>query len=104
MGKSAQQMETDDVDVANDGGQQRRAVSDSGPPSVNVFQLMEVVLEKVKLLDYEANFCRARNMKPLNKTYFAMPSSNPSEQLFSFTSMAHWLLSMLGRNFSAPEP
>merc|ERR1711907_117178 len=82
----------------------RRAVIEAGPPSVNPFQLMEVTLEKVKLLDYEVNFCSARNMKPLNKTYFALPSSNPSEQLFSFTSMAHWLLSMLGRNFSAPEP
>jgi len=70
---------------------------------VNIFQLMEQVLEKCKLLNYETEFCRSRNMKPLNKTYFAMPSSNPNEQLYCFTSLIHWLLSSMSRNFSAPS-
>lgn len=87
------------------GAPQRRQVDMGAVGSqVNVFQLMEVCLEKFKLLNYESQFCRVRNMKPLNRTYFAMPSSNPSEQLYCFTSLAHWLLSMLGANFQAPEP
>jgi len=104
MGGAAVIMEDDEQEAPESTQPQRRAVIETGPPLVNPFQLMEVMIEKVKLLDYEVNFCSARNMKPLNKTYFAMPSSNPSEQLFCFTSLAHWLLGMVGRNFSAPEP
>eukprot|EP00658_Telonema_sp_P-2_P062230 TRINITY_DN508_c0_g2_i1.p1 TRINITY_DN508_c0_g2~~TRINITY_DN508_c0_g2_i1.p1 ORF type:complete len:427 (+),score=139.43 TRINITY_DN508_c0_g2_i1:60-1340(+) len=84
--------------------QQRRQIEMAAPTTINVIQAMEVCLEKMKLLNYEANFCRARNMKPLTRTYFAMPSSNPSEQLYTFTSLVHWLLTQLGAHFDAPEP
>eukprot|EP00656_Telonema_subtile_P005044 TRINITY_DN12292_c0_g1_i6.p1 TRINITY_DN12292_c0_g1~~TRINITY_DN12292_c0_g1_i6.p1 ORF type:complete len:277 (-),score=77.60 TRINITY_DN12292_c0_g1_i6:120-950(-) len=100
-------MEDDDHQGGEDGAMgapQRRQIDMGAAGSqVNVFQLMEVCLEKFKLLNYESHFCRARNMKPLNRTYFAMPSSNPSEQLYCFTSLTHWLLSMVGANFSPPE-
>jgi len=109
MGEQNSKMEEDDSDQQHEEGaaeapQKRTVVDMGGGSSVNVFQLMEVCLEKLKLLNYESQFCRVRNTKPLNRTYFAMPSSNPSEQLYCFTSLAHWLLSMLGANFSQPEP
>jgi hypothetical protein len=40
---------------------------------------MEDILEMLKLLDYENKFCKQKGFKPLSKTFFAIPSSNPSE-------------------------
>ena len=66
------------------------------------FLVMEDLLDKLKILDYERHFCRAQNMKPLSRHYFAMASS-PAEQFYSFTSLTAWLLSMLDRPFERPQ-
>eukprot|EP00249_Psilotum_nudum_P012133 c23597_g1_i3 orf=138-1115(+) len=66
--------------------------------SANV--LMEFVLDKLKLLSYEQNFCNSR--KPpwprLHKFYFVMPSNNRNEQYLYFESLVSWLLSLVGCN------
>ena len=46
-------------------------------------------IEKLKMLDYEDHF---RSFRPLSHTYFAIPSSNPNEQFYYFTSIASWLV------------
>merc|ERR1711959_693918 len=71
----------------------------AGQSDVNVVQESEKVLEKLKLLDYEREFCIARNFKPLARTFFALSSSNPNEQFFYFTSLVSWLLGLQGRDF-----
>ena len=48
----------------------------------------------LKLLDYENKFGRQKGFKPLSKTFFAIPSSNPSEQFIYFVSLVSWLLSI----------
>jgi len=68
---------------------------DSGPLLV-----MEEILEKLKMLDYEDHF---KSFRPLTHTYFAMPSSNPNEQFYYFTSLVEWLLSLLGHSWKAPS-
>jgi hypothetical protein len=40
---------------------------------------MEMVVEMLKLLDYENKFCKNKGFKPLSKVYFAQASPNPSE-------------------------
>ena len=66
---------------------------------------MEDILEMLKLLDYDNKFCRQkyitllyiiyhRGFKPLSKTFFSIPSSNPSEQFIYFVSLVSWLLSI----------
>ena len=71
-------------------------------------QLMEDVLERLKLLDYEQQFCFVMEtqpdgtqiqrphgvFKPLSRTYFAIAHSNPNEQFFYFTSLVSWLMSL----------
>ncbi|VUZ54609.1 unnamed protein product, partial [Hymenolepis diminuta] len=55
------------------------------------FELMESLLEKLKLLNYEQSFCRQRRIKEISKTYFALPT-NPVEQFNMFTNLATWLI------------
>ena len=68
---------------------------------------MENVLEKLKLLDYEAGFCApAKPPWPLlDATTFAIPSpaNNQNAQFFHFTSLTAWLLSKAGRSFPTPQ-
>ena len=68
---------------------------DNGPLLV-----MEEILEKLKMLDYEDHF---KSFRPLTHTYFAMASANPNEQFYYFTSIVCWLLSLLGQSWNAPS-
>ncbi len=68
---------------------------DSGP-----LLAMEEILEKLKMLDYEDHF---KAFRPLTHTYFAMPSANPNEQFYYFTSLVSWLLTLLGQSWKAPS-
>ncbi|KAJ7323375.1 Intraflagellar transport protein 57 [Desmophyllum pertusum] len=63
---------------------------------------MEEVLEKLKLLDYETDFCKQMGFRPLSRHYFAM-ATNPGEQFFTFTSLSAWLLTCCGRSFEQPQ-
>ena len=43
-------------------------VEDGGPGLVYMpFVIMEDLLDKLRLLDYEQDFCRERNMKPISR-------------------------------------
>ncbi|PRP81076.1 hypothetical protein PROFUN_11190 [Planoprotostelium fungivorum] len=72
----------------------------------NPFILMDLVVDKLKLLDYERGFCRQKTtpalQKPLSHTYFALPHSNPNEQFFYFTSIVSFLMQAAGNNFQPP--
>jgi len=81
----------------------RSAPSAAGGSDVNVILECEKVVERLKLLNYEQEFCTARNFKPCTRTFFAMASSNPNEQFYYFTSLVSWLLSYLGKNFPPPS-
>lgn len=71
-----------------------------------MFVVMEDLLDKLKLLDYEEEVLAKHNMKPLSRHYFAssayMPS-NPGEQFFMFTIIASWLINAAGRPFEQPQ-
>lgn len=60
---------------------------------------MEEINDKLKLLDYENQFIRARPalaLKPLHRCYFAL-QIKPSEQFPYFSHLMAWLLSLCGR-------
>ena len=42
-------------------------------------------------------------MSPRFRTFFALPSSNPNEQFYYFTSLVSWLLTLLGQSWKAPS-
>ncbi|XP_070548078.1 intraflagellar transport protein 57 homolog [Ptychodera flava] len=82
-----------------DGG----AVAESGPGMQYMpFVVMEDLLDKLKLLNYEEDFLRGVGFKPLSRHYFAI-QTNPGEQFFMFTSLAAWLINLMGKPFDTPQ-
>uniref|UniRef100_A0A6T2CRA7 Intraflagellar transport protein 57 homolog n=1 Tax=Eutreptiella gymnastica TaxID=73025 RepID=A0A6T2CRA7_9EUGL len=63
---------------------------------------MEDIIEKLKILNYEADFCLPKTFRPLTRTYFSRAVHNPNEQFFYFTSLVAWLMEMAGHHFQAP--
>lgn len=64
------------------------------------------VVDKLKFLNYESEFCPLVKppFKPLSKTYFSAPSTidNPNAQFYYFTSLSAWLMNISGKSFEAP--
>lgn len=64
------------------------------------------LIDKLRLLNYEADFCPTVKppFKPLSRFYFAGPSSidNPNTQFFYFTSLCSWLMGLCGHSFAPP--
>ena len=70
---------------------------------------MEDILEKLKVLSYQVNFCQAwptakgHNFRSLTRTYFCVPASNLNEQYFYFASVVAWLVSLCGGKIDTPD-
>ncbi|GAX75055.1 hypothetical protein CEUSTIGMA_g2499.t1 [Chlamydomonas eustigma] len=83
------------------------AVGRSLEISVTPEMCMEQLVDKLKLLDYEKDFCRRKKpyRKPLSRLYFALPlpSGSQSEQFFYFTGLASWLIGLAGGDLPAPK-
>lgn len=73
-----------------------------GEGDQNAFMLMDEILERLKLLNYERTFF-PKGFRPLTRTFFAMPSSNPAEQFHYFTTLATWLMNKLGNDSKPPS-
>ncbi|XP_072771312.1 intraflagellar transport protein 57 homolog isoform X1 [Nerophis lumbriciformis] len=86
----------------------RRGEEDERGPGAphQVFVLMEALLEKLKVLNYEEELLSKHNMKNLSRHYFVSSrylASNPGEQFYMFTIMAAWLINACGRSFAIPQ-
>ncbi|XP_053529790.1 LOW QUALITY PROTEIN: uncharacterized protein LOC108280285 [Ictalurus punctatus] len=91
--------------MAEDG---RREHEDERSPALQhqMFVVMEDLLDKLKLLDYEEQVLEKHNMKPLSRHYFVASSytvSNPGEQFYMFSVIAAWLRTLCGRSFETPQ-
>lgn len=73
-----------------------------GEGDQTAFILMEEVLERLKLLNYEATFF-PKGFRPLTRVFFAMPSANSAEQFHYFTTLATWLMNKLGNDARPPS-
>ncbi|XP_040439047.1 intraflagellar transport protein 57 homolog [Falco naumanni] len=79
------------------------AAAERGPGAAyHTFVLMEDLLDKLKLLNYEDEALRPHNMRPLSRHYFALPT-NPGEQFFMFCTLAAWLITKAGHPFEQPQ-
>lgn len=72
----------------------------SAPYVINI--RMEDLLEKLKLLNYDADFVQELKMKPINRHHFIIPT-NPGEQFYMFTCLAAWLIRRAGKSFEMPQ-
>ncbi|XP_067385280.1 intraflagellar transport protein 57 homolog isoform X2 [Channa argus] len=91
--------------MAEDG---RRAVEDDRGPGAayQVFVVMENLLDKLNLLNYEEEILAKHNMRCLSRYYFVSSPylvSNPGEQFYMFTIIAAWLINVAGRPFTQPQ-
>jgi len=66
------------------------------------YYVMEDVLDRLRLLKYQTNFCKPMNLKPLTPYYFTQQNSNPNEQFYYFTSLFTWLMKSMNVNFERP--
>ncbi|XP_028987195.1 intraflagellar transport protein 57 homolog [Betta splendens] len=91
--------------MADDG--RRGDEDDRGPGAAHqVFVVMECLLEKLKVLNYEEEVLARHNMKNLSRHYFVSNpylASNPGEQFYMFTIIAAWLINAAGRPFTEPQ-
>ncbi|KAK2822791.1 hypothetical protein Q5P01_022856 [Channa striata] len=86
----------------------RRGVEDDRGPGAayQVFVVMENLLDKLKLLNYEKEVLAKHNMRYLSRHYFVSSPylvSNPGEQFYMFTIIAAWLINVAGRPFAEPQ-
>eukprot|EP00035_Acanthoeca_spectabilis_P023165 m.448062 g.448062 ORF g.448062 m.448062 type:complete len:438 (+) comp19606_c0_seq1:39-1352(+) len=73
-----------------------------GPPVADPYILMESISDRLKLLNYDAEFCAERKLKPIHRHYFAV-SSDPSEQLHYLACLISWLAGISGQVIEAPD-
>lgn len=62
-------------------------------PKVDISLIMDDIQEKLKLLDYENQFCKIFKHPPVSHVYFAH-HVNPMEQLCYFYDLTYWLMSL----------
>ncbi|KAJ3043813.1 Intraflagellar transport protein 57 [Rhizophlyctis rosea] len=63
---------------------------------------MDDILDKLKILNYNRDFCKPMNFRPLHRFYFTLPAANPNEQFYYFTSLFTWLLKLNNQQFDMP--
>lgn len=75
-----------------------------GAPPVVDDGTMEEIIEKLKLLNYDLDFCPKSKppFKLLTRTQFTQPADNANAQFFYFTSLVSWLMSCSGHNGFPP--
>lgn len=99
-------MDEDENDARGDDGDARkdrkRGDVAEGEDPYTVFMIMDSLFDKLKLLNYDAEFCAKRGFKPIPRHYFAI-QENASEQLHYFGNLMSWLLSLAGQRFIAPD-
>ncbi|NWH68597.1 IFT57 protein, partial [Geococcyx californianus] len=88
---------------AGDRDEDEEGAVERGPDAAyHGFVLMEDLMDKLKLLNYEEEALRRHNMRPFARHYFALPT-NPGEQFFMFCTLAAWLITKAGHPFEQPQ-
>ena len=63
----------------------------SAANAINIWAVMEDVVDKLKLLNYEAEYCQAADHDPVSRTQFSVPSGNQATQFHAFVDLVSWL-------------
>lgn len=79
------------------------AEEDEAQKEVGALTLMDQVIEKLKIINYEFDFCKPNGIKPMSRTYFALALKKPGEQFSNFSLLCHWLFQLLGVDFQKPH-
>jgi hypothetical protein len=67
-------------------------------PQIDTYLIMDDIIEKLSLLDYENSFCKGWKHKRISRVYFAhAPSDSDDEELariHTLYDMTYWLMSL----------
>lgn len=65
--------------------------------SVDTYLIMDDIIEKLSLLDYETSFCKGWRHKRISRVHFAhevAPGMDQTERVHLLYDMCYWLMSM----------
>ena len=66
-------------------------------PQIDIYLIMDDIIEKLSLLDYETSFCRVWRHKRISRIYFAHPphfGEDANQRVNMFFDMCYWLMNM----------
>ena len=65
-------------------------------PSVDTYLIMDDIIEKLSLLDYENAFCKGWKHGRISRVYFAHPPKEEEElaRIHMMYDMIYWLMSL----------
>lgn len=69
-----------------------------------VYQMWEDSLERLKILNYEKEFCKKAMRKPFSRVHFVIPGSNPSHQFDDFVGICAFLCLTITRKADTFKP
>ncbi|XP_022171688.1 intraflagellar transport protein 57 homolog isoform X1 [Myzus persicae] len=90
------------MDIQSVDSSRSRSTNRSETVSYQHFLDMEILCDRLILLDYESYVVKSLKMRPINRHYFALQTSS-GEQFYMFVSLAIWLLSKLGKDLKQPQ-
>ena len=72
---------------------------DTGPrrPTIDPCLIMDDIIEKLQLLDYNSKFCATRGHKTVSRTYFAIKheeTENSETKIAYMIELCYWLMSL----------
>lgn len=67
---------------------------------IDILIIMEEIIDKLKLLEYESQFLKKKINKPLSRTFFALKSST-GDQFVYFGTLSIWLLNLCGSSIQS---
>lgn len=66
----------------------------SKKPRIDPYLIMDDIIEKLRLLDYENAFCRSHKRKPISRIFFACKEGKQEDKVEMFYEMSLWLINM----------
>jgi estrogen-related receptor beta like 1 len=87
----------DDGEDAHSSRRGADASGASGPSMGPIYLMWENGLEKLKILNYEKEYCKKLNKKPFSRIHFVLPGNNPSVQFDDFIGLCSWLFTVIDR-------
>lgn len=66
-------------------------------PTIDIYLIMDDIIEKLSLLDYENSFCKGRKHKRISRIYFAHPphqGEDTNARCAVLYDMCYWLMGM----------
>jgi estrogen-related receptor beta like 1 len=62
--------------------------------------MMEDLLERLKLLDYESEFCQKKSFPLFSRHFFSVPDDNAATQFSRFLKLVAWLMDLCDQEFT----